>query len=367
MKTLNEYEAELNKCSKCGLCESVCPLFKIIPNDCVASKGKFIMLHGVTKGDLKLSKTINKYLDLCLKCGRCRKYCPSDIDVCAIINTAKYEYMEKTWVSKVVKFFQSEKFFSVLLKIGAIVSSLSRPVIKTKNETRTKVLYFKGCVNKVCPKTDKYLKKILKKSDISVIQPDFDCCGLPFLSEGNMERFLAAAEKNLEFMKQEYDYLVTDCASCQDTILDYPKYVEPACEVVSPEKIINWGDLIAEKNIKFKFKKPIKVTFHRPCHLRDDSFFKKIIENCENVEYVEMDDYDDCCGFAGSFAIKHHNLSVKIADRKARNIIKTKANYVITTCPACKIGLKHGLFLYSKKPRVVSLLEFLSMAKEIQY
>ena len=64
MKELKDYKNEVNKCSKCGLCESICPLFKVNPNDCVASKGKFIMLNGVIDGDLKLSETINKYIDL---------------------------------------------------------------------------------------------------------------------------------------------------------------------------------------------------------------------------------------------------------------------------------------------------------------
>ena len=33
MKEFKDYKPEINKCSKCGLCESVCPLFKINPND----------------------------------------------------------------------------------------------------------------------------------------------------------------------------------------------------------------------------------------------------------------------------------------------------------------------------------------------
>lgn len=92
MKELKDFEKDLNKCSKCGLCEIACPLFKLEPNDCVASKGKFIMLHGVAKGELKLSPKINSYIDMCLKCGKCDDFCPSGIDVCTILNTAKYEY-----------------------------------------------------------------------------------------------------------------------------------------------------------------------------------------------------------------------------------------------------------------------------------
>ena len=49
MKKLKDFQNELNKCSKCGLCQDVCPIFELSSNECAVSKGKFIMLHGVTK------------------------------------------------------------------------------------------------------------------------------------------------------------------------------------------------------------------------------------------------------------------------------------------------------------------------------
>ena len=49
-----------------------------------------------------------------------------------------------------------------------------------------------------------------------------------------------------------------------------------------------------------------------------------------------------------------------LAKQKAQNIIKTNADYVITTCPACVVGLKVGLAITNGKTKVVSLLEFLS-------
>ena len=60
---------------------------------------------------------------------------------------------------------------------------------------------------------------------------------------------------------------------------------------------------------KNKLKKPIKITFHKSCHLKNDLFVEKLFENCENVEYIKMDDYDACCGFAGSFGIKNRKYS----------------------------------------------------------
>lgn len=78
-----------------------------------------------------------------------------------------------------------------------------------------------------------------------------------------------------------------------------------------------------------------------------------------------MDDYDSCCGFAGSFAVKNRELSLKLSKKKAENIKKANANFVITTCPACVLGLKQGLIATGGKTKVVSLLEFLASADEI--
>ena len=89
MKNLKDYREQIHKCSKCGLCQAECPIYKITGNDCSVSRGHFVMLKGVLKGELKLSKTINRYLNLCLKCGACTKFCPSGIDITDIITVAK--------------------------------------------------------------------------------------------------------------------------------------------------------------------------------------------------------------------------------------------------------------------------------------
>lgn len=367
MKKLKDFENELNKCSKCGLCQSACPIFKLTQNECAVSKGKFIMLHGVTKGELNLSKNIDKYLDLCTKCEKCNNFCPSGINVCKILNTAKYEYMKSTFHSKIINFIQSKIIFNTIINSLEFFSKPFRPKKKDIPNPATTVVYFKGCVNNITPSTDKYINKIFENLPVKIIEPKFECCGLPFLSEGNLERFEEVAKNNLSKIPTNYDYFITDCASCENTVLSYPDYIENS-SFIQKSKSINWGDLIAVKGIKFSFNKPIKVTFHKPCHLKSDAFFKQIMKNCKNVEYIEMEDYDECCGLAGSFALKNSKISKEMILQKAQNISKTEADYVITTCPACIMGLKYGLFLNKNpKTKVVSLLEFLAKADEIKF
>ncbi len=393
MKKLEDFKEEINKCSKCGLCQSVCPIYKLTGNDCAVSRGKFVMLDGVLKGDLKLNRNINKYLDLCLKCDKCSNFCPSSIDVCKILETAKYNYEKNTLWGKFIFFFESKYVFGNLLKLFKIIIN-SHPLREGKQlfaseasnrdvgaeANKLKLLYFKGCVNNIFPQTDKFLHKLFDNSDVEIIEKDFDCCGLPFLSSGNLERFEEVKKHNLELMNCDFDYILTDCASCESTLKGYfqptrndvgqesPTYdlsLRANEKSVAIPSFISLGELIANQNIKFKFEKPIKVTFHKPCHLENDDFWLKIIENCENVEYVKMKDYDECCGFSGEFAIKNHKISMQISKQKAQNAINTDADYVITTCPACVLGLKQGMLGIKKSPKVSSLSDFLNLAINI--
>lgn len=364
MKELKDFESELSRCSKCSLCESVCPLYGLSKNECAVSRGKLIMLHGVARGDLQLSKNIDKYIDMCLKCGKCSSFCPGGIDVCRILNTAKYEYTRSKKFPPITKFLYYRPFFNFILMMLSFISEPFRPRRYICKEPKLKVLYFKGCVNKVFPQTDKFINKIFSNTDIQVLEPNFDCCGLPFLSEGDLTRFEQAAQYNIKKFETDYDFIVTDCASCEDTILNYPKYIEKIS--IQPGKTINWGDLIVYKKLRFEFTKPVRITFHKPCHLKSDAFWEKIVNSCTNVEYVKMNNYDDCCGFAGSFVLKNPSMSRQLMEKKARHIIESKVDYVITSCPSCILGLKCGLkLLGNNKIKVLSLLEFLSGAQKI--
>ena len=351
MNNLSDFKDEINKCSKCGLCQAVCPIYKETGNECSVSKGKFIMLNGVLKGDLKLNKNINKYLDMCLKCGKCKDFCPSGIDVCKIFETAKYEYAKNTLLGKFVFFLQSKFIFGNFLKLIR-----KKYNFEYKTTPILKLLYFKGCAGNIFPHTAKLLKNI---PDIEVIEKDFDCCGIPFLSSGNLERYNEVKKYNLSLMDCDFDYILTDCASCESTLKNYFK------ENIPP--FINIGELAVKQNIKFKSGKPLKVTFHKPCHLEKTDFIKPLFDNCENIEYIEMESFDDCCGFAGEFAIKNPKLSNAISKKKAQNIIKTGCDIVITTCPSCILGLKQGLSMFKNSVKVMGLSEFLLYLKQTDY
>lgn len=349
MKKLKDFEKEINKCSKCGLCQSSCPVYHATGNECAVSKGKFVMLSGVLKGDLKLSDKINSYLDLCLNCDKCSKFCPAGINVCEILQTAKYEYISNKKFFKIIKLFHCalEKFIN-------LANRISEPFRVKSLQSKRAILYFKGCANKIYPRTENSLKKLLNKAGIELVDADFSCCGLPFFSSGDLEKYEEAKALNTELINQSTaEYILTDCASCESTIKRYGTI---------NKKFINAETLIAELGLKFKFKKKQKITFHRPCHIENTNFLEKILQTCENVEFIEIP--ESCCGLAGEFIFKKPRIAAMLMKKRASEIKNSGADIVLTSCPACVIGLKTALF--GTKIKIMNMLDFLSNAEIIK-
>ncbi len=339
MKTLQDCKSEIHSCSKCGLCQSVCPIYKITGNDCTVSRGHFIMLKGLIKGELKMSKTINKYLDLCLKCGACSKFCPSGIDVVDIVALAKAEYF---------KLHKTEKLKSAILNfILGFVKKINLLKNTKQKKFEKKVIYFAGCGG-----ANKSVIKILNSMNIEVITPNFGCCGFPLFVRGDMESFQKYMDSFYKIIGQYEDYdIVVNCATCEKTLKSYSKW--GGKEI----KIKNVFEYIKENNLSLELKKYQKVTFHKPCNLDNFEDIKQVLENTKNLEYVEMKDFDICCGLEGLTNLKERKIMSELFKSKHKNIVESGAKTVLTSCLACKITL--ALFSLGKY-KVQDFIEFLA-------
>lgn len=333
MKDLVEYKEKIHSCSKCGLCQSVCPIYKITGNDCCVSRGHFIMLKGLIKGDLKMTKKMNRYLDLCLKCGACSKFCPSDIDIVEIIASAKAEYFKSHPAEKIISLIQ--RIFVSTLHIIPSVKSKSKKFDK-------KVLYFSGCKGG-------NITSLLNSCGIEVIEPKFNCCGIPFYARGDKETYEKYKNNFTKIIaKYNINEIVTTCASCEKTLKGYK---------IEGLKIKNIYEYLKENEIKLKLKKTQKVTFHKPCNIENFKDIKWILENTENLEFIEMKDFDSCCGLNGITKLSEYKIMSKLFKNKRNNIINSGAKIVLTSCLGCEAALSvYSLFKY----KTFDLIDFLN-------
>ncbi len=395
MKELEDYKEEIYKCSRCGLCQSVCPVYKVTLNECSVSRAKFNMLNGVLNGDLSLNSQIKKYLNLCIGCNACKNFCPSNIDAREIFTAAKRRYYIENKPSFKEQVFGSYFLFKFLLSGARFLFSVYRllnlsfwvkkmhlilpkrvllldalihknvfekcskqlPIRGRSSERGLRVIFFSGCFNKYLNNSSQNsVFNLFSQLDIELVEKDFECCGISYLFDGNIGEFIKLAKKNIEKAGENYDYILTDCASCNFVLKEYQKYVQSEQAEIFAQKVTSVLELL--KSLRITSRKKLTVTAHKPCH--EDFEFIELIKNIENINYVEAEDFDSCCGFSGKFAVQNSKISREISKRKAKKFLNTNADCIITTCPACVLGINQGLIENNASLPVYNLVEFIA-------
>ena len=168
-----------------------------------------------------------------------------------------------------------------------------------------------------------------------------------------------------ENILKKYDIkeIVTTCSSCEKTLKDYIKYTDNPDEkaFLSELKISNIYEYIRNSELKFKLKTLKKITYHKPCSLKNPENVKYILNNTENLEYIEMKDYDSCCGLNGLDKFSEYKIFKNIYSQKAKNIIDTNAKIVLSSCLGCQSALK----AYScGRYKVYDLIDFIGKFSE---
>jgi glycolate oxidase iron-sulfur subunit len=408
MKTLKDYSEEIYKCTKCGLCQAVCPVFEATGLESAVSRGKFTLLNAALNGKLDFNKNLSKYLDLCLGCKACYDFCPSGISAEEIIIAAKF-HNHKLGNSSFLKQFIVSSFNSrfklFLLKIlltlykqSGLIKLVDLLTSKVKLEhnvsflfnmqlkehikykklssvgekSELKLAYFPGCINN-------YVNSSVKNSVLMVLERNgfnlnipggLSCCGIPARSTGDIDTFVELAKNNLDKIDTDIDYLITDCATCGSAwkiyaeILD-DKDLKEKAEIIA-SKVIDINKFLAMHNIYIPENVAInkKVTYHDPCHLkRFQGVYKEprdVLRKLPGVVYIELEEADKCCGSAGTFCIGNPEISKVISMRKAENILNTEAEIIATACPSCKIGIYNGLCQTNKYIPVYHPVELLA-------
>jgi len=98
---------------------------------------------------------------------------------------------------------------------------------------------------------------------------------------------------------------------------------------------------------------PAKVTFHDGCHgLRELNIKnepRQLLEKVRDLELVEMQEAETCCGFGGTFAAKFPAISTAMGEVKSASAVETGADYIVSNDSSCLMHIQ-GLLDRQKKP-----------------
>ena len=376
-ETLRIYEI----CDGCRRCFNLCPSFSTLLNGIDRNEGDVTKL---TPDDHR------RIVDECYYCKLCFNHCPYtpphqyEIDFPHLMIAGKRQLALERGVSWRDRWLNRT---DLLGTIGSWTAPLSnwlirspivrlladviggvhrdRQVLHFSRETfprwfakRTrparpsakKVALFSTClVNYQVTDVGKATVQVLEKNGVEVVVPEQRCCGMPGFDTGDVNAIQRAIDANVaslhSWVAQGYD-VVVPAASC--SLMLKREYPELRPDEQTKAVARNTFD-VCEYLMKMKkdgqlsmdfVKKPGRVAYQIPCHLRDQNigFKSKDLMECAGAQ-VEL--IEKCSGHDGAWSAKSEffGLSMKIAEKAVRTIQQQPADVIASDCPLAGLQL----------------------------
>jgi glycolate oxidase iron-sulfur subunit len=180
------------------------------------------------------------------------------------------------------------------------------------------------------------------------------CCGALMAHVGREPEALAAARRMIDvFEHEEVDAIVVNSAGCGSAIKEYahllrddPEYAQRAKAISA--KCRDISELIAELGIPAPaYPIPLKVAYHDACHLQHAQGIRtqprQLLKSVPGLELIELPESAICCGSAGVFNLTEPETARQLGDRKARHVINSGAQILVSANPGCLLHIASGL------------------------
>ena len=413
LQAIQETKKLVDRCNKCGLCTMACPVYKEVLIEAANPRGRIQLVKYFLEGKIPLTKRFKEIILTCLLCETCVVNCPSGVRHDQIFNDLRAELTKKyglDWKKRFVfnlltneKLLRSSIVFARLgrsrlietltrgMRIGNIPAEKlpqvnAKPfrdrfdgVIRPEGEPTGRIFYFTGCfTNYFAADVGQAVVNVLKQLRVEIEIPAAgDCCGIAAILSGEGDLPLGNVNRNIATLAQaRVDAVLVDCATCgaafrkEYIALLKRKGMETTQAEILKGKTFDVMEYVAERLGELPLPKDytgekIRVTYHDPCHLvRAQGVSeapRKILKAIPQVEYVEMEEANTCCGGGGSFQFDFPEVSKGVTEKKLARIRETGAGVVATGCPGCRVTIGGNM---GKQDRIAVLhpMQLLDMA-----
>ena len=401
--------AELQKCNRCGFCQTRCPVYRVTGLEASVARGHSARLRAVLEHELPFDDALRGSISECLMCRACTAECPPAIETDRIIVAARASYVaqgqprlprflfrrllmnrgalrttakllglaQRTGIMSAAKLLRLFPWFRGLAAAPDMMPA-PRSFLRDRvsSDTAAKhVHYFVGCaLEYALPEVGEATVQVLRACGYGVELAENVCCGLPPYAYGDLEAAAELARRNLAAL-DDGGPVLTECGSCSSFLKEYPRlFAEGAPERARVEafsaRIQDFTEFLAQAELPKLQPVPAVVTYHDPCHLSRYQKLtrqpRELLKRIPGIEYRELPEADWCCGGAGSYAVAHHDRSVQILERKMRNVRATGASILVTACPACLMQLRYGAARFDVPVEVLHLSQVLQRALPVR-
>ena len=356
---------DLDACTNCGRCQDACPAWatgKPLSPRKVVQDLKAHMIKTAHNGSSQsgsASPLIGEgpsevEIWSCTTCGACQETCPVYVEhIVKIIDLRRNLVLAQSKMPETAQLMlrnmQSRGHpwagIQSLRLRGDWTNGLELKILAEGDHADT--LFWVGCTGALVERNvaaTLSITRVLKAAgvDFAVLGEAETCCGDPARRAGYEFQFQIMAEQNIEMFKiYNIKKIITSCPHCYSTIKnEYPRYGGDF-KVVHYTQLI--ADLIEQDKLKPTHELNSIFTYQDPCYLgRYNSVYqepRRILQAIPGAKLEEMErsrERSFCCGGGGGHMwIEEQPGTTKINQMRLEDVLKTKANTIVTACPYC--------------------------------
>ncbi len=238
-----------------------------------------------------------------------------------------------------------------------------------------RVALFITCFNDTLfPETGRATVEVLERLGIEVDFPlSQTCCGQMHFNTGYQREAIPLVRRFVEIFKG-YEAVVAPSGSCVGMVRElYPlaaglandKCLAADIEELAP-KVFELSEFLVKKLgvTDLGAYYPHRVTYHPTCHslrmLKVGDAPSKLLKAVRGIDFVELSEPQECCGFGGTFAVKNADTSIAMLGDKLRHILDTEAEICAAGDNSCLMHIGGGLKRQRASVKTVHLAEILA-------
>jgi len=383
-------------CVHCGFCLPSCPTYVLWGEEMDSPRGRIHLMKAGLEGE-PLSESMVGHFDACLGCMACVPACPSGVQYGTLIADTRAQ-VERRYERPRRDRLLREAIFQVfpyprrlralrgplalyqrsgldrLLRRSGLLDRLS-PTLRvmesltpklTRRETlpprvpasgrrRAVVGMLTGCVqDALFPEVNAATARVLAAEGCDVVIPRRQgCCGALSQHMGREDEAIRFARALIEhFEAARVDYVVVNAAGCGSAMKEYahllrddPGYDARAQAFV--ERTRDVSELLVELGPAApRHRLDVTIAYHDACHLGHAQGIRsqprELLRAIPGLTLTEIAEAELCCGSAGIYNLLNPEPATELGDRKARNVLATRASVLVTANPGCLMQIAAG-------------------------
>jgi L-lactate dehydrogenase complex protein LldE len=193
--------------------------------------------------------------------------------------------------------------------------------------------------------------KLIEEAGCSVEVPGLQtCCGQPAYNSGDRADAAAVAKRTIVLF-EGFDYVVAPSGSCGGMLKEhYPELLQddpawhPRAKALAGrtwELLAFIHDVRGMRRVSARYDGV--VTYHDSCSgLRELGVKRQpraLLDSVQGLTLTELPGAEICCGFGGTFCVKYPEISDKMVESKADDILATGADTLLAGDMGCLMNM----------------------------